>query len=410
MVKILNKNDSREWRGWYVALIGAITAAVSAASVAQFSTTLAPLAQKLGVAEDAIALSDSLKSAVVVVAMLIAPTVIKKFGWRPIYVLSFLAFLIPQSLMPYASNYSAFLGLKALQGFSALMFPLVLALIMEWNESHNMGLATSIFTGIFYAGGAVGGTIAGFATAYGGWAFSYHILSMMMTVLSVVFLLTVSSKQGESSGEEQEQSSGAYRSVVQNKLTWFLVIAFLPTIWTIQAIWADMVPFGFGLGYSESETGGIMGISAAAILIAALISGKISDLFSKRSVDKLNARIKVLSVGIVFIALGILAMVAIDMSAPSLFAFNAVTFVLSFGAAWGLGAFYCIIPEVYAGEQVTVANGFIGGIADMAMPLSPIVMAVVGIGMNRWNLAWFSCVAVCLVGLWAAYKIITRIE
>ena len=109
---------------------------------------------------------------------------------------------------------------------------------------------------------------------------------------------------------------------------------------------------------------------------------------------------------LVLIALGIFSLVLIDMRAPSLFFFNAVAGLLSFGAAWGLGSFYCIIPEIYAEEQVTVANGLVGGIADMAMPLSPIVMAVVGIGMNRWNLAWFSCVAVCLVGLWAAYKII----
>ena len=408
MVSTLNKKDSWEWRGWYIALISAVTAAVSAASASQFSTTLAPLAQKLGVAEDAIALSDPLKSAVVVAAMLMAPTVIKKCGWRVVYILSLLSFLIPQSLMPYAPTYSVFLGLKALQGFSALMFPLLLALIMEWNESHHMGLATSIFTGIFYAGGAVGGTIAGFATIHSGWPFSYHILSIMMTVLSVVFLLTVSSKQAEPIEENQTEDKGAYRSVVQSKLTWLLVIAFLPTIWTIQAIWADMVPFGLGLGYSESETGGIMGISAVAILIAALISGKVSDLFSKGSAHKLNARIKVLSVGIVLIALGILAMFAIDMRAPGLFAFNAVTFLLSFGAAWGLGAFYCIIPEVYEGENVTVANGFIGGVADMAMPMSPIVMAVVGIGMNQWHLAWLSCVGVCVVGLWAAYKIIKR--
>ena len=408
MVSTLNKKDSWEWRGWYIALISAVTAAVSAASASQFSTTLAPLAQKLGVAEDAIALSDPLKSAVVVAAMLMAPTVIKKCGWRVVYILSLLSFLIPQSLMPYAPTYAVFLGLKALQGFSALMFPLLLALIMEWNESHHMGLATSIFTGIFYAGGAVGGTIAGFATIHSGWPFSYHILSIMMTVLSVVFLLTVSSKQAEPIEENQTEDKGAYRSVVQSKLTWLLVIAFLPTIWTIQAIWADMVPFGLGLGYSESETGGIMGISAVAILIAALISGKVSDLFSKGSAHKLNARIKVLSVGIVLIALGILAMFAIDMRAPGLFAFNAVTFLLSFGAAWGLGAFYCIIPEVYEGENVTVANGFIGGVADMAMPMSPIVMAVVGIGMNQWHLAWLSCVGVCVVGLWAAYKIIKR--
>ena len=406
MSKMKEEKNAQSWRGWYVSIVSALTAALSAASASQFSTTLAPLAAKLNVTEDVVALSDPIKSAVVVIAMLIAPTLIRKYGMRTTFILSLLAFLVPQSLMPYASSYFFLVTLKAAQGFSALLFPLVLTLIMEWNSPSNMGLATSIFTGVFYAGGAVGGTLAGFAAVRWGWAFSYHLLSAMMVFMGLIFLSTVSSKSGPDGRGEAQDRGGAYRSVVKSKLTWFLVIIFLPTVWTIQAIWADMVPFGLSLGYTETETGGVMGISALAILTASLISGKASDFFSASSGKKLKTRIEVFSVGAILIAVGTVTMIFLELEPPSRLAFNSMVFLLSFGAAWGLGSFYCIIPEIYAGEEVTVANGFIGGIADMAMPLSPVVMAVIGIRMGLWNLAWFSSVAVCAVGLFFSFKIL----
>ncbi len=397
-MKFVEKKES--WLGWYISIVCAFSAAVVAGCTAQFSLTLAPLAQKLGVTEAAVALSDPPSAAMVILAELIAPLVMKKFGVRATFILSALLFVIPQTLIPYAPNYFCLVALKLAQGFCAMLFPLALSLIVAWGDARNVGLATSIFTGVFYAGGTMGGAVAGGVVSLVGWEASYHVLSAAMIAMSVLFLSTV--RGWPAAGEMEEETAeerGSYRSVVFDRRTWFLILAFLPTIWAIQTIWADMAPFGEYLGYSEAEAGGVMGIAAVAILVAALASGKASDWLASRSARPLAARVCVLSAGTVLIAIGVLVIILSDLAAPNIASFHAAAFFLSLGAAWGLGSFYCIIPEIYEGERVNVANGFAGGVADMAMPLSPTFMAIVGLGMGMWSKAWLFCIPICAAGL-----------
>ena len=398
----MQQKQTSNARGWYVAVLSALTSSLSAATAAQFSATLVPLATKLGTSQEIIALTESAKSVIVVPAMLLSPALTRKFGWRPVFIAGFLSFLIPQIGMPLTSSLFVLTALKALQGFSALLFPLFLSLIMEWSTPRSMGLATSIFTGCFYAGGVFGGTVAGYVIESWTWEATFHVLSAAMIVMATLFFLTVTSRQGPEKGNSSAENRGAYRFVVRHRLTWFLIAAFLPTVWTIQAIWADMVPFGAALGYADAQTGNVMGLSATAILAASLLSGKASDLAAASARNRLKARTAVFSLSAVMVIAAVAALVLLNPAPPRLFRFNLAVFLLSFGAAWGLGSFYCIFPDFYTDDQVAAANGFIGGIADLAMPLSPIVMALVGIRMNLWSLAWSSCAVVAVAGLFFA--------
>lgn len=396
-------------RGLYTAIIGAITGAVSAATASQFSSVLAPLALRLGVAEKAVALTESIKSIAVVFAMLAAPAIIRRCGWRFSFALGALTMLIPQLLMPITGSYALLALLKAIQGFSALLFPLILSLIMEWCSEKNIGLTTALFMGVFYAGGSAGGAVAGAAITRWGWQASFHMLSAAMIVTAVIFMLTVKSDRKPQLREASPRSDrNVYKSVISFKETWLLIIAFLPTIWTIQAIWADVIPFSLNIGYAESNVGGTSSIAATAIVLAAVISGRVSDMSALRVKSPLLGRVAVFSAGMILIITGALIMVFVNFAPPASLVFNSAIFLLSFGAAWGLGSFYCILPELFDGEQTMIANGFIGGIADMAMPLSPAAMAVLGIDLGLWDLAWFSCAVVSLVGLFFAAQFFRR--
>lgn len=397
------------WWGWYVAFISAISSAVLGSSLSQFSMTLRPLAEQIGVTEAQIALSESLKTGAIVVSMLLAPVMIKKIGMKWTYYLGTGIFLISQTAIPYVESYGVLAFLKIAQSCVGLLFPLLLILIVNSNESRNVGFATAIFTGIFYAGTTIGGTIASMAMSIGGWRFSYHILSLILIVLATIFVLTVPMEGLLQEAPNRERTGkGAYRSVVTNPTTWLLITAFLPTIWTIQAIGGDLTPFGQALGYSEGEMGEIMGLSSLAILVAALVSGKVSDVCASLCENKLVARVWVLALGAVFICAGVLFLLISDVRAPHYGLFNTVSFVLSFGASWGLGSFYCIMPEAYVGEEVGVANAFAGGIADLGMPLALVVMAVLGIQNNLWTLAWLSCAVISVLGVVAAALIVRQ--
>lgn len=387
------------WFGLYVTIVISFLSAIVASATGQFSATLEPLSANMGVTESAVAISDSIKSVFIVVGMMTAPHLIKKYGYRTVCVMSFAVFLIPQIAIPFTTSYGLLVGLKIVQAFAVVSFPLMLLIVAECAPPSYIGFAMSILTGMTYAGGALGGSIAGFSASIWSWRASYHIVSVSTAIFSLLLLLTIPlpGKSSEKSGGAD--AAAAYKRVACGKATWLLVAIFIPTVWTVQAIWADMVPFGQSLGFSGYQVGRVMAISALAIIVASMISGRVSDFAAIRSGDKFKARVGVFSAGMLLIILGVGVMSAIDIAPPNTSAFNFVVFFLSFGAAWGIGSFYSIFPEYFRGDEISAANGFIGGLADVGMSTSPAFMALVGIGMGMWETAWMSCVAVCLLGL-----------
>jgi MFS family permease len=410
--------NETSWQGWIAALAFSLLSAVTAAATSQFSATLAQVAEQVGTTEATVAFVDALKYFLSVGAVLTAPYLIKKCGKRAVFAAGCLVFLIPQVWMPFNGNFALFVILKSMQGLCVILFPLFLVMIAERCAPRDIGLATAILTGFTYAGGPAGGMIAGLCLATAGWRASFHAISvaMLAAVLFSVLMFTKGAPAGEESpepGARAADSGKDYRFVVRNRLTWLLVLAFFPTIWTVQSIWSDMIPFGRGLGFSETEMGGVMSVSALSILAASLLSGKVSDLAvsrlpASRGPGRLRRRVSVFSLGTVLIMAGVAVLLSSDLRPPNTALFNFVVFSLSFGAAWGLGSFYSIFPEYFKGGEVSAANGFIGGLADMGMPASPMFMAVVGIGMGHWNLAWASCAVIAAAGLVFSAVILKR--
>ena len=79
--------------------------------------------------------------------------------------------------------------------------------------------------------------------------------------------------------------------------------------------------------------------------------------------------------------------------------FFALTFLLTFFGAWGLGVFYSILPEMFRPDEVSSVTGIAGGLADLGMPIGPTVVGVIFGAGGRWDLGWYSCGAIALVGI-----------
>ena len=62
---------------------------------------------------------------------------------------------------------------------------------MDVISERQAGLATAVFNGIFYSGGGIGGTLAGFFIAKSGWLSSYFALGIIELVIGVIWLFTV---------------------------------------------------------------------------------------------------------------------------------------------------------------------------------------------------------------------------
>jgi MFS family permease len=408
-------NES-SWRGWAAALTLSLLSAVTAAATSQFSATLDYVAEQVGTTGAGAAFVDAVKYFFSVGAVLAAPRFIKQYGKRAVFAAGCLVFLIPQVWIPFNRAYGLFVVLKSMQGLCVVLFPLFLVMIADRCAPRDIGLATAILTGFTYAGGAAGGTIAGFCLSRMGWQASYHAISAAM-LLTILLAAPVFLNDGRTGGRHSEPATGntaagsavagdaaagdesAYRFVVRNRLTWFLIFAFFPTVWTVQSIWSDMIPFGLHLGFSDAQMGGVMSVSALSILAGSLLSGKVSDLAASRGPNRLQRRAAVFALGTVLIMAGAAVLLSADLRPPKTGLFNFVVFFLSFGAAWGLGSFYSIFPEYFRDGEVSAANGFIGGLADMGMPASPMFMAAAGIAGGHWRLAWSSCAFIAAVGL-----------
>jgi nitrate/nitrite transporter NarK len=151
------------------------------------------------------------------------------------------------------------------------------------------------------------------------------------------------------------------------------------------------------LGYGSADIGKILTAITAGIVISCIISGKISDFVAARTRRKDLARIWVLAAGQILIIVSVCLIVFGDMRNQSLF--FCVAFLFAFAASWGLGSFYCIIPELFDAKTIPVVTGIAGGVGDAGMPIAPFVVGVCFGIRGFWNIGWGSCAVVAAISL-----------
>ena len=391
-------------KGWFTVFICAMTGCGLAAGFPQFSMTISALSEKSGLSPGILMTSDTVKSAAIVLSMLVSGFFFNKFGAKKVFLLSMLAAVSTQFFMPYVSSIAALMALKIVQGLAAMVFPVFLVIILRSVEERNAGISTAVFNGIFYAGGGLGATVAGFAIASYGWLSSYYIIGAVQLAAGLIWLLTVKAPPAEKPARKLKGGSDLMASPVM----WLLAVSFFSCTWGIQAMTVDWVIFGEWLGYSESALGRIMSAATAGIILSCLISGKVSDFFSKQAKKKSLPRICVFIAGHGMVIASVCFLILFDMREFGLY--YAATFLFAFSVSWGLGAFYSILPEIYPAETVPVSAGVAGGIGDIGMPVAPMVVGVL-FGLNGfWNMGWVVCAAIAFCSFGAGLLLLIFIR
>ena len=133
----------------------------------------------------------------------------------------------------------------------------------------------------------------------------------------------------------------------------------------------------------------IMASTTIGTVIASLISGKVSDMYSQRTINKVSGRIFIMMLSSIIIFIFTLLIIVLDLN--NFYIFYILALFISFGGAWGLGSFYSIFPEMFRGDMLEIAPGFAGGIADISVPLAPFVVGIVFGARGLWSLGWLSC-------------------
>lgn len=273
---------------------------------------------------------------------------------------------------------------------------------MDVIAEHHAGLATAVFNGMFYSGGGVGGTVAGFFISKYGWMSSYFAIGAIQLIIGIIWLLTVKDTTEKQPAETNPvsldtQNQASSLILLKTPVVWLLIIGFISTTFVIQAITVDMPLFSAFLGYDDSETATINTAVTIGLLAACLVSGKISDIVALRMSNKAKARILVMAIGPVIIILSSLMLILLDLTSIGLF--YAAALLFSFGGSWGMGAFYAILPELFDEDQLPIVTGLAGGAGDMGMPAAPLLVGVIFGARGMWHLGWFVCVIIAALSL-----------
>lgn len=405
----MNNNPISQKKAWYIVLISSLMGCSISSAFPQFSMTVSSVAEKTGLSESFLLTTDTLKSAAIVVAMLCSGFFYKKFGARITFIIALICIALPQFVIPYTSVPALLIFWKLVQGFSSVIFPVFLLIIMDVISERQAGLATAVFNGIFYSGGGVGGTLAGFFIAKSGWLSSYFALGIIALVIGVIWLLTVKDTTKDKASDAVEadnlnEEKVSSLSLLKMPVVWLLILAFISTTFVIQAITVDLPLFSEWLGYNELESGKINTAVTIGLLAACLVSGQISDMVARRMSNKGRARILVMAVGPILIIVASLMLILLDLTNFGLF--YATAFIFSFGGSWGLGTFYSILPEIFDEERLPIITGLAGGAGDMGMPLAPLLVGVVFGARGMWHLGWSVCIVISLLSILACFLLL----
>lgn len=399
---------NKKYYGWYVVFMNAFIGCVLSAGFPQSSMTAQYLAERMQVSQEAILMGDTIKTIGIIVSMLISGVVYKKIGAKKTFLLGMAAVIIPLAMTPYIKSIVLLYVLKFFQGLASIIFPIFLLIIMGWIDEKNRGLSTAVFNGVFYGGAGIGGTFSGYVIASFGWVESYWALAALQLVTAVIWIFTVKENPKTNGAGEETTGAVSFGDMLKMPIVWYLVFGFLATTWCVQAISVDMPLFGSFLGYGEMETGKIMSAITIGIVASCIISGKASDVFAQRSKSKAMARVYVLMVGSIIIVGAVGMILTLDLT--NFTVFYMAVFGFSFGAAWGLGAFYSILPELFDGETLPVATGITGGFGDAGMTFAPVVVGIVFGVKGFWNIGWGLCAVVAGLSVVACMLMIRSIS
>ena len=371
--------------------MSSLVGSTMASFISQFSMTVNQLSEKLGAGQEIILFSEVLKSFSIVIGMLISGVIYKRLKLKKTFLLAMALLLLPQFSIAYSPNVFTLMVLKILQGFATIIFPVYILVIIQWMEANHIGFATAMFNGIFCGGSGLGAIATGFIIPRLGWEASYLILGIISLMLGIIWFFTIDEKNQNNT--ESVGSSGTIRAtyieMVKKPEIWLLVLGLLGSTWALQAVAVDMPIFGEYIGYGAEDIGKIMASTTIGTVIASLISGKVSDMYSQRTINKVSGRIFIMMLSSIIIFIFTLLIIVLDLN--NFYIFYILALFISFGGAWGLGSFYSIFPEMFRGDMLEIAPGFAGGIADISVPLAPFVVGIVFGARGLWSLGWLSC-------------------
>jgi sugar phosphate permease len=275
-------------------------------------------------------------------------------------------------IMPFATGFAMLLGMRTLVAIGeSTYYPTATALISSWHKPSMRSRALSIHQTAVFAGGGIGGWVAGKLADSYGWPAPFIIFAALgFVVMAILFKLLRDDAPGEVRVREEKRAE-PIGLILKNPAALLLCgVFFLATAASSAVLnWCNTYAHDvLGLNLADSALVGPVMITTAGFF-SVLVGGYMADKFAAKSSV---GRFTVLAIGLTLAALFLLPFPLVT-SVPLV---GLLLFATSFGKGLFDGCIYAAMHDVMPAEaRATAAGlmtmlGFIGaGITTVLLPI-----------------------------------------
>ena len=267
-------------KGKYAALIGCtLMLTIVYMSLTSWSVAVNELSKTFDLSAPLIQAGTSMQIAGYVIGGFIEGKLIGRFGWRKVFTVVIVAFIIASALIPIVNNYIILL-LRFVQGCGC-MVALTSHVVSSWFPTKERGLALGILLGAIGVGSAFGGYVGGILTPIMGWRNAFWVIAAISIIGAIIFYAMVrvappleeeEQQQEEVTVEEEQQ-----RSLFKEPALWLLGLSTLCCFFNCYGMYAYLAQYLYTLDYSAGDVALVVLLNGLIAIISTPLVGWISD-------------------------------------------------------------------------------------------------------------------------------------
>lgn len=268
-------------KGKYAALIGCtLMLTIVYMSLTSWSVAVNELSKTFDLSAPLIQAGTSMQIAGYVIGGFIEGKLIGRFGWRKVFTVVIVAFIIASALIPIVNNYYIILLLRFVQGCGC-MVALTSHVVSSWFPTKERGLALGILLGAIGVGSAFGGYVGGILTPIMGWRNAFWVIAAISIIGAIIFYAMVrvappleeeEQQQEEVTVEEEQQ-----RSLFKEPALWLLGLSTLCCFFNCYGMYAYLAQYLYTLDYSAGDVALVVLLNGLIAIISTPLVGWISD-------------------------------------------------------------------------------------------------------------------------------------
>lgn len=392
-------NSSTTKGGKYSALIGCtLMLTIVYMSLTSWSVAVNELADTFSLTAPLIQAGTSMQIAGYAIGGFIEGKMISKYGWKKVFTVVIIAYIIASALIPVMTNYYIILALRFVQGCGC-MVGLTSAVITSWFPTKERGLALGILLGAIGLGSAFGGYVGGLLTPMIGWRNTFWVISALAVVGTVIFYLMVKEApplEEEKAAVAQQNSETKQKNLFKEPALWLLGLATLCCFFSCYGMYAYLAQYLYTLDYSSAQVGSMVFLNGLIAVVSTPFVGWLSD----RRVAKVGA-LKARTWANMWPALFVAFVTCILL--PHLAPMSlAMAYFISMAVGWGVpatnGPGLTLPADLFGSAATGPGVGLVLLVAGAGGIISPIFVPWLAAQTN-WTVGWYVTGGAALLGM-----------